>query len=153
MPVFLGLLAYYYNAVKAQLEDVQDRARIKAELKGQTTAFQRYITALTGFTTWADARFGPPWSWRCFNRVFEIAFVYPISLLFISWVFGMSGNIGSFILLPNIDFSQRLIFTMIILIILFAIYSYKIGNIIDYKSELVINIIKKSNIFIDKNLG
>ena len=55
VPIMLALLAYYYNAVKEQLEDNQDRARIRADLEGQTSAFQRYNSALLGFTEWSDS--------------------------------------------------------------------------------------------------
>ncbi len=109
----------YKAAIREQLEDGRDRARIRAELEGQTTAFQRYQSALAAFTTWAEAWFGAPWHWRALDRCLQIAFVYPIALLLLAWVMGSPGTIGPIMVLPDQPTDRRLV-TAIVLIAMSA---------------------------------
>ncbi|MEW4461872.1 hypothetical protein AB1K42_27575 [Roseibium algicola] len=115
VPIILALSAYYYNAIKAQLDDDQDRVRIRDELEDQTAAFQRYQSAISDFTLRADWWFGKPWSLRAFDRCLQIALVYPIALLLLAWALGMQGTIGFIRFLPDRPIGPRL-FTVAILI-------------------------------------
>lgn len=119
----------YKAAIREQLEDVKDSARIKAELEGQTTAFQRYRSALGTFIARADAWFGPPWRWRAFDRSLLIAFVYPIVLLVLAWVVGMPGTLGTIELLPDQPVEQRMMAAFGLIVVSAGLSTYFKRNV------------------------
>jgi hypothetical protein len=123
-----ALASSYKKDIHDQLKISKDRARIKAELEGQSSAFQRYKGGLGAFGRQAEAWFGPPWGWRAFDRSLQIAFIYPIALLLLAWLMGMPGTIGSYELLPNQTGGRRFLTVIFMIVFVLGYFLFIINN-------------------------
>ena len=110
------------NDYVAQLGDPVDRARLKAELSGQRSALDLYLDGVSGLRARLEQAFGPPWSWRAFDRCLLVAFVYPIFLLVMGWALGAPGTIGTLRLLPEQAPAQRALSALVLVSISLALF-------------------------------
>ena len=68
--------------VAKELEDAEDRQRIREELEGTLPALARYQEAIGNLNTRLDGWFGAnPWGFSAFDKCLVIAIFYPLALM------------------------------------------------------------------------
>ena len=60
-----------------------------------------YLTLMWAAQDRLDRFFGPPSSWRAFNRCLALAFLYPILALFVAWIFGAVPTLAGIVLFDS----------------------------------------------------
>lgn len=98
VPISVTLALYLLQSTKTnlneQLMDPQDRADIRAALQ-RNEPLTYYLSALdTLFLKPSQRFFGPPLSWNAFQQCLNIAFLYPMVVLTISWAAGAECSFG-----------------------------------------------------------
>jgi len=98
----------------------QDRL---VEFSTSRDGFTRYLTAIEGLNLKLEAFFGPSLGWKSFNKCLAFAFVYPMALFLLGWLFGASGKIGEIEVLAD---EPNALFRLIRLCVLcgYAVFIY-----------------------------
>lgn len=101
LTIWLFWLPRYETHIREQLDDAHDRADIRDTLLNTKDAFERYQQGIVWLNTRFQHWFGDAWSWRAFDRYLLLAFIYPICLLMLAWLFGAPGKIGHLTIFPD----------------------------------------------------
>lgn len=149
-----SVFAILFGASRYHLAEATSRHKIIAFLQ-QENFWQRYQNAVRIYLlkpteNWFGKKY---FSWQAYDRCLTIAFIYPIWLLIIAWMFGGTGELGSLKLLDNqITIGQK-VFEVSLLVISTLYFFYwlvkKNGGI--WIANKLLTSLKKPNILLKIN--